>query len=244
MSACYGDLQRVDQDVKITTPACIIMTGPSMSGKTVFLAKLIMRSSEKMDTAPGYVLYCYNTVNDQESLRELKSSGKVHQWHDGWPDIDLVEELAAEYQDQGGLLLVLDDLGAKIRVPDAIKIFTVLAHHRKLTVILILHNFYLTELRGFTTAQRSATHFVIFELRRDVTQIDRLARDIGGNDKKEFILQSYHHAMTKKFDHLGRRLFPHLLIDVHPMTSDERLRICSDFFADSGKTTLYLKRDP
>ena len=215
----------------IHMPAAMILSGASQSGKSYFVANLLLNAKSKLENKPSHVLYCYNSVGEQELYNLLRKRGVVDEWHEGWPQYQMLADLAREHKDSGGLLCVLDDLGSEVVSQDLTRIFTVLSHHQNTTVMLVLHNFFM-EGKDLLTGTRSTTHTVLFGTRRDPDQISSISKKLRPSGFRhagpKFIENCYYDSMES----FGRGA--HLILDTHPRQRKE-YSVIANLFEEGNK---------
>ena len=182
-------------------PFTMIISGPTGSGKTVFVKSMI--SKGKFDTEFKEIIWCYSEIGSLE--------------HN--PDITYIEGLPNEDQFTGDpKLLILDDLmheaGDKVA-----KLFTKISHHRNVSIIYISQNLFHQNKHARDMALNSH-YMVVFKNPRDKSQITYLARQLFP-ENPNYVRDAYLQATSK----------PHgyLLFDLKQDT-EEQFRIKSDVF--------------
>ncbi len=89
-----------EEDVRFKMPGGMIIAGPSSSGKSTLLMRILDNYKEIFEPEPAMILYAYGQFNDH--VNEL--SGKGIAIHPGLPSGDTLDKCRKP------LLLVLDDL--------------------------------------------------------------------------------------------------------------------------------------
>ena len=207
----------IDFDLRFRHPSTFMIVGPSQSGKTRFVVKLIQRANQMIDRPPERVVWCYGS--DQPDLfRELSDS------------VEFVEGLpATNILDGRRTLLIIDDLMTETdgRVTD---LFTKGSHHKNASVIYISQNLY-NKGKENRTISLNTHYLVLFKNPRDVAQISHLGRQIFPERAKYF---------SESFTDATSRPYGYLLVDLKSSTPDE-LRLRAAIFADEKySTTVYL----
>ena len=108
------------------------------------------------------------------------------------------------------------------------KLFTKYSHHRNLSIILILQNFF-DRGKIMRTLSLNAQYIVLFKNPRDKAQSMSLARQIYPNYIKKF-LSIYSNATEKPFSYL--------FIDLKPDTPEE-VRLLSNVLGEQAHITVY-----
>ena len=144
-----------DNDVlPFISPTTLAIVGPTQSGKSVFTKRLIENSGVMFTIPPKKILYSeyqklFDEMNDIPNLT----------FHEGLPDRQLLKEFS---KDNDHTLLVLDDLASKIVTSEEIvHLFTVMSHHRFITVLYICQHLYQPGKYGRTISLNCA-NFVLF----------------------------------------------------------------------------------
>lgn len=194
-------------------PFTCVIAGPTQSGKTVFVRKLLKAPHLYIDSPPDKIVWCYGAY-DENQMNMIKNGSKQEiEFVEGLPDLSC---FSANEKN----LLILDDLMGDVgRNREIADLFTKGCHHRNISVILLLQNLFHKApiMRDIHT---SSNYLVIFKNPRDSAQISFLERQCFPNWKK-YLVQSYHHACSR----------PHgyLLIDLKQVTPNNR-RLMSGIF--------------
>jgi len=126
------------------------------------------------------------------------------------PNIEFIQGLPYNLQDDSFLdvnvrnLIILDDLmtdGKDARVQE---MFTVGSHHRNLSVICLLQNFYFP---GTQTMRRNSHYVVLFNMPVDKTQVKSISRQMFPDDPN-YMLKAYEHAVSRPYGYLVLNLKP------------------------------------
>jgi len=116
-------------------PFGALVCGPTMSGKTYFVKKLIINRQKLIDQHIARVVYCYGEW--QEGFEELKDHVEFHQGLDKVFGSDTFSDASVP------TLLILDDLAQELAShPRASKLFTQGIHHRNVSAVLLMQNMY------------------------------------------------------------------------------------------------------
>lgn len=211
-------------DPRLKTPSNIMVVGPSKSGKTSWVGRLIRERQDGVFRQPlKKVLYCYG---EWQPLFETWQGPDV-QFVQGIPD-DLYEG----FDGQPGLL-ILDDLMAECRQnPDVEKLFTRGTHHRQLTVVKMTQNMFCA---GQRTESLNTHYMVVFKNPRDQTQLLYLLR-------QAFPRAAERRVAEEAFINATRRPYGYLMFDFETDTPD-RYRLRTNVFPnDPGPQEVYLAK--
>lgn len=173
----------------------MIINGPSQSGKTHLVRKII---SEQMYEIPiKKVVWCY----------------KIFQpWFHEERNIKFIAGLPTE--DENFQLLILDDLMNNLTA-EISQMFTVGSHHKNFSIILITQNLF-PRIRVARDISLNAHYIILFRNNRDQSQIACFGRQVFP-DRSKFFMDAYKKATAEKYQFL--------LVDCFPTTDEElRLR--------------------
>ena len=184
-------------------------SGPSSSGKTELVLRLLENTDNLFYPPPKAVLWAYGEYTDK--IADLQRKG--YHVHQGVPSEELMAKMPRPF------IYVLDDLTNDIDQKKLADIFTRNSHHQNFTPIFITQSLFHKAMR----VPRANSHF-IFLLRcpNDGQSVRSLASQLFPRDSAYFY-SAFKQATEKNFGYL--------LISLHPSTRSElRLR--------SGKLNL------
>ena len=209
--------RHVDFNPAFHHPSTYMVVGPSQSGKSRFVVKLIRSAQSMIDPPPERVIWCYGS-HQTDLIHELRS---LLEFVEFIPNVD-------ELLDGRKTLLIIDDLMTETdgRVTN---LFTKGSHHKNVSVVYISQNLYNKGKENRTISLK--THYlVLFKNPRDAAQISHLGRQIFP-DKTKYFRDAFVDATSRPYGYL--------LIDLRTTTPDE-LRLRTDIFPDTAGTTVYL----
>ena len=122
----------LNKNLKFKLPFGMIISGPSSSGKSTFLTKLISQAFDLIDPKPISILYCYGEMCS--IVPEIQRSGV--NVYGGVP----TEEIIKRYPKP--LLLILDDLLLTIDEKYLSELFTKKSHHQNFAIIFVTQNLF------------------------------------------------------------------------------------------------------
>ena len=196
---------------KIRCPATICISGPSGSGKSCLVRKIIQNLDKTFDRVPTQIIYCYSIF--QPLFEVMKKESPL--------PIEFVHELPEDLVPKPRTLLILDDLQNSAKI--IADYFTKISHHCDTDVVYLCQNIFLQN--SYHRTCNLNTHILcLFKNPRDSAQIRYLAGQISPTNKK-FLLDAYRQA-TKK---------PHgyLFLNLQQATPDH-LRVRDSFFFDEA----------
>nr|CAD2188044.1 unnamed protein product [Meloidogyne enterolobii] len=148
------------KDLKLKLPFGCIISGPSSTGKSTFVRKLISNSDQLIEPIPKSILYCYGEYNSL--VPELQRAGVSV--YSGVPPEDLIKKL------EEPALVILDDLMYLIDEKYLSELFTKKSHHLNFGIIFITQNLFEKKLKVarqnsmyivLTRAPNSALSFIL-----------------------------------------------------------------------------------
>ena len=179
-------------DVSISTPAPTVIAGPTGSGKTVLMRRLIERRREVCDNPPEEVIYCYGAW--QPAFENIENVT----FHEGL--IDFKTQLPSDGKHRW---LIIDDLMSESSGNEEVEdLFTKHSHHKNVSVFLMVQNFFH---KGFRTVTLNAHYLFLFKNPRDASQIGFLARQLFPDNPK-FLIESYKDATSEPHSYLTLNL--------------------------------------
>ena len=197
------DMLHHQSKIIFNAPFTMTVAGPSRSGKTTWVGKLLKNRFMQIKPTPSRIIYCY--THWQPMYDELKRLIPEIEWGDGFP----TEETFLTFSNS---LVILDDMMDGI-VNDSkmIKVFTEGSHHQNISVIFMTQNIFH---RGKTdrTMSLSTQYMVLFKNPRDRQQIKTLARQMYPQEWMTFL---------EKFRKETDKPYGKLILDLRPNVSEK-----------------------
>ena len=195
-------------DSKLEKPFRLIVAGGSGSGKTEFVKQLVERNH--FSSPFEKIVYCY-----PDYLSEVPAEfTRIVEYVSGLPD----DEYFANVEKNS--LIILDDMMTECGNSNSImKLFSVIARKRNLSLIFIVQNIY-DNSRQFRNIRLNATGFVLFKFYAATDVTKRILKDLG---VKELITK-------KHLEDVYSKRFAYIMIDVHPMRHSPFATIRSNIF--------------
>ncbi len=215
----------VQMDPRLKHSFTCVVAGPTSSGKTQFVKRLILAEGNTLIDPPiDNIIWCYGEY--QDVYDHLASLVPQIRFIDGFP-ADLLQSLDRTQRN----LVVIDDLmsesGNNAKVTE---LFTKGSHHRNLSVILILQNLFYKG-KEMRTISLNAPYLVLFKNPRDASQITHLARQMYPS-KPKYMVEAYRDATSIPFGYL--------FADLKPETPED-LRLRSNIFPGEYQTVYVPK---
>lgn len=209
MSRCDDILNR-PHDLRIDTPTRIHIVGPSQSGKTHFLCKLIKYAEHMFKDVdvdeneneeeflsprcfkPERILFFYK----QENKIYHTISNLVDNWVQSQPDIDYIYQFANQFKNDGGCVIIIDDYGDDL-TSNILELYTVGSHHLNITLICLFQSFHPTaaRLNFIRECIQNTQHTILFQNHQRKSQFRHFAYQVYPTNPK-FFLDSLENAFS------------------------------------------------
>lgn len=176
-------------DFRLRSDRVMCVSGPSQSGKTEFVLRLLNERKDIFRKPLNKVLWCYGIHNPNLQLT-LQNRG--YQTHRGLPTEKDIEPES---------ICVLDDLLCESQnSKEVTNMCTRAAHHKPCFVILISQNLFPCG-KEARTRSLNTHYYIIFKNPRDKLQFEILARQISPTKSKSLIA-AYEDATKQPFGYL------------------------------------------
>ena len=186
-------------------PFTALVAGPTGSGKTRFVFRLIENARTMIDPPPRRIVYCYG-----EYQRLFDDYPRV-MFHRGLPELE-------DFDGSEPVLLVIDDLMNETDESIA-NLFTKGSHHRNVSVVFLVQNLFHKN-KHVRTISLNTHYMILFKNPRDASQFTNLARQMYPS-RSAFAVEAYKDAT--------REPYSYLLVDLRP-EQDEHLRLRTNIF--------------
>jgi len=211
-------IEEVDVPATFQHPCTVLIAGPTGSGKTKAIVKIIEQRNQLFFPVPNNILYCYTMW--QPDFTYLKNNFQMIKFHSGIPNL---EDLNAENNN----LIILDDLMREGGKDDQVlDLFTKGSHHKNTSVMFLTQNLF-SKGKNSRTISLNAQYIMMFNNPRDKTQISYLARQMFPKNPK--LLEAAYNDATKG-------AHGYLFIDLKQSTP-HKLRIQTNIFSENR--TIY-----
>jgi hypothetical protein len=210
MEGAASPLPRLYKDtamVQFQAPTTFLLAGPSQSGKTEWIKRLIQFKDSMFTQPPKRVVYTYTT------------------WQPAFDDMEGVEfykglPTKEDMESWSHLLLILDDCMESACVSSAMmNLFTIESHHRHIIVAILCQNIFPSG-KCARSISLNCHNLILFATKRDRQQVQVLGRQMFPGQSK-FFMDSYNDATSKQYGYL--------VCDLHP-ASDEMYQLRTHVF--------------
>ena len=174
--------------LKIRSPATLVVSGPTGSGKTELCKQIIQNLDIVFDRPPTQIVYCYSVY--QRLFEDMKKRSPV--------PIEFVCELSEDLRPKPRTLLILDDLQNSAKI--IADYFTKHSHHSDCDVLYITQNIFLQN-DSHRTCNLNSHILILFKNPRNSSQVIYLARQISPGNPK-FLMEAYKEATKKAHGYL------------------------------------------
>ena len=202
-------------DFRLKCPFTMLVSGPSKSGKTTFVKKLLIKRNIIFNKQPGKVYWFYKVHQDIND--RMEQLGIVNEFVEGMCTMDWIKDNVTE----NNCTVVIDDMALEA-TDDTARLFSVGSHHFKINIIFLCQNLF-TRNKHFREISLNSTYLILFKNVRDKQQITNFARQFAPGKTRQFAKLYY--EVTKS---------PHsyMMLDYHQETREEH-RILSNFLNEN-----------
>jgi hypothetical protein len=203
---------------KFRVPFSCMIVGPTMSGKTTIVKKIIENHQSLFDNPPTSIHYCYSQW--QDTYTYLMKLGVV--FHLGLPDVKQFE-----HNKSRSTLLIMDDLMQESSNSEEVgNIFTHYCHHWNLSCIQICQNLFY---KGLRNSRINYQYLILMKNPADKLQATNLAKQIYPGTTFYF-LESLRDATSNPFGYL--------VVDL-TVSCPENVRLRTNIFPDEFPMIVY-----
>ena len=174
-------------------PFTCMIAGPTMSGKTTLISKILLNKIDLISSNIDRTIYCY--ARWQDSYDKMKMNNPLIEFVQGLPDVD---EISASQNN----LVILDDLMSDCEKDKSIlHLFTTDSHQKNISVFFITQNLF-SQGKFSRTISLNCHYLFLLNNPRDKSQIFFLARQMYPTNSK-FLIEAYEDSVEgKKFGYL------------------------------------------
>lgn len=168
-------------------PTRCLIYGPSCSGKTVFVQRVIANRDKLFTIIPKRVIYTY--VYEQP-------------WFSAFPEVEFAKEIPNNLEPSLPSMLILDDLISDSNVlKECAALFIRGSHHLNVSVFFVTQNLFASS-NYYRTISLNATQFVLFRTKRGYSQIEYLGRQIFERRQIKHFLKAYRDSTKEPYSYL------------------------------------------
>ena len=185
---------KIINDCKLQKPFRLMISGGSGTGKSTALQELV--NTSHFSSPFDKIIYCYPDYLDEPPM----IFDQIVENRPGTCDLHYFSTIPQNS------LIIYDDLMSECgKSDDVMKLFSVIARKRNLSVIFIVQNIYDSN-KQFRNIRLNATGFLLFNFYADKDVNKRLLRDLNVQSRVP------KHLM----DQIYSRPFSYIYVDIHP----------------------------
>ena len=204
-------------DVRLEHPFTMIVSGPTSCGKTHWTMRILHHAKTMIQPPPETITFCFGEY--QEVFHDLKNVDFV----EGLPDINNFDRSKRN-------LVVIDDMMSEMD-GSVTNLFTKGSHHRNVSVVLIVQNFF-SKNKEMRSISLNSHYIAFFKNPRDKTQVSHLAKQMyPGNTR--FVQEAFADATKEPFGYL--------FVDLKQSTP-EHMRLRTHVFPDETQFVYLPKK--
>ena len=199
-------------------PTTILIAGPTFSGKTTFVKRII--STQMIQPPPERIIWIYKEKDDRNEMEAMRREFPTIEFHTEL-DTSIFDNLNSADRN----LVILDDVMAEAGDSKSVaKLFTQGSHQRNMTVVFLVQNLF-HQAKQMRNISLNSHYMVLYKNPRDQGQIHALSYQMYPSEK---------HFLADAFADATAAPHSYLLLDFHPETP-EHLRVRAKIFP--GETT-------
>jgi len=215
-------------DIRLKCPFSMLIAGPSSSGKTQYVTRVLANRESLYDETPsrGKVIYIYKEY--QELFNRLKTDGIVDEFRNESITMEWLRTFCSKNHNS---TIVLDDMALEADVEIG-QVFAVGVHHFFCNIILITQNLFWKN-KYARDISLQATYIVLMKNVRDKSQISRFAAQFDTGNSK---------TIRRIFERATKKPYSYLIFDMHQRTPDKHRLLSNIFREDNEHTMMYIRR--
>lgn len=205
-------------DLTFKHPSRWIIYGPSQSGKTTFVSKLMKNSEEYFGVKfKKKILCCDYFPEDFPKDFEINN--------------DIGEIISKKLSSDSPSVVIIDDqMNFAVNDESVSDFFTKHSHHLNSTVIFITQNLF-PKSKFMRNIYLNSSYIVVMKNPAEILQIQNLSQRIAGKGERDKIIKAYNDATATPYSYI--------LIDLNQETP-RKLRIRSEIFNTNYSQIIYI----
>ena len=224
-------------DIRFRQPSNILISGPSQSGKSNFIYKLLLYKNQLINPIPKTIIYVYS--GQHPLVAKLIQKGVVNKVLKNLPEnYETLENLISSHKEHGSIL-VIDDALHHLR-PYLPQVFEVLSHQQNCTVVFVTQNIFVDS-SNYRRISENCHYNVIMKHARNSMKIRNFAMQMD-NCNPRMVMDAYKDAvrLKKPLNETERPIYGYLVLDLFPFSMDIT-RIRTSIFPDEKEPICIYK---
>lgn len=215
----------MEVDLRFQAPFTCILAGPTGSGKSHIVFRLIKHRETLINHSMEKVVYCLPPAQKIEVPDFIQNDRKVI-FHTGIPNFE-------KFSSGKPCLIILDDLMSETN-SEIMGLFTRQSHHKNISVIFLVQNIFFGGNKFFRTISLNSHYIILTKNPRDMNQISSLAVQLNP-ENATFVKLAYRDAT--------RKAYTYLLFDTS-QKCNEILRYRTNIFPDdTPRNVIYITHE-
>lgn len=216
--------QVLECDLRFKAPFTGIIAGPTSSGKSSIVFRLIKHRAVMINCIMKEVIYCLPPGQQIKTPDFIRDDRKV-KFHSGIPDFSKII-------DGKPRLVVLDDLMSNVNT-EVMDLFTRGSHHKNISVLFLVQNIFFGGSKLFRTISLNAHYIILTKNPRDKNQINTLAVQVSPENSA---------ALRNAFRDATKDAYSYLLFDTSQGCPDS-VRFRANIFPDDNPRNIIYSID-
>ena len=221
-------------DATFRCPFNMLISGPTQSGKTTWISRLLVYAGELLETLPSEVHWYSPHATPAPGLSSCVQFPIYYHQRLPWAtfkrnddDDDDDDSNGQENDPKPGSIIVIDDFAQETaNSRELTSYITKTSHHRDMSIVLLTQNLFHSG-KETRTQSLNMHYMVLMRQTRDHKQIRTLGRQLTQTEKEyRAFLDAYNDATS-------HRHFSYLLVSMHPR-DDKRLLLRGTLFPEEA----------
>ena len=185
-------------------PFTCMIAGPTQSGKTTLLSKILSEIEDLISPSPVNIIYCYTRW--QSAYNYIKTLVPTIKFQEGLPDVEI-------FNHNINNMVILDDLMTSVeKDKDILNLFTVDSHQKNISVFFLTQNLF-SQGKFSRTISLNCHYIILLNNPRDRAQVHYLARQMYPKNSN-FLIEAYNDSTESK-------IYGYLFIDLTQSTNNK-----------------------
>lgn len=209
-----------EEDLKIKVPSGIVVAGPTMSGKTTLVTRVVRKAKKLFSRPPRSIIYSYGEPSNK-LIPWFRKYGAI--CIPGFPSDELLNKVTKP------CLVIIDDLMKDVGEKYLSDLFTKKMHHRDLIVVFLTQNIFEKHL---IIARKNSQYMFLMKQKATSRDIKTIGQQLEDKGMSNYFYDAFKKATAKKHGYF--------FVDNHPQSEDE-LKYRTDVFPGEI-TTVFLPK--